>query len=288
MVVRHMVCHAMTGPRKTGRKSSRRKVSISDASRWVFNRMADVYDARPAYPSPLVDAIAKLAGSVGKRIGDLGAGIGHLAIPLAERGFEVTAVEPAYLMLERLNAIAVARGLQLRGLHAAAEALPLEAHSLDAVLIADALHFIDTELAAREIARVLIPHGALVVITCELGDTPFMREVTRVMQEAAQRKPRQMGSRSAQLAGVAKIPLSDELVFLDETPVTHTELERILASISFIGPAMNPERTAAFRARVHALTADYPAVWARKFTLQWGKRLRVQSSPKPRCATSNA
>lgn len=277
----------MTGPRTTGRKSSRRKVSISDASRWVFNRMADVYDARPAYPRPLVDAIAELAGSVGRRIGDLGAGIGHLAIPLAERGFDVTAVEPASSMLERLNAAARSRGLHLCGLHAAAEALPLEAHSLDTVLIADALHFIDTELAAREIARVLIPRGALMVVTCELGDTPFMREVTRVMQEAAQRKPRQMVSRSAQLAGVARIPLSEELGFLDETPVTQTELERILASISFIGPAMNQERTAAFQARVHALTVDFPAVWARKFTLQWGRRLRVHSSPKPRLAASN-
>jgi 2-polyprenyl-3-methyl-5-hydroxy-6-metoxy-1,4-benzoquinol methylase len=235
-----------------------------------------------------VDTIAELAHSVGKRIGDLGAGIGHLAIPLAERGFEVTAVEPACSMLERLNTVADERGVAVCGVHAAAEALPLESHSLDTVLIADALHFIDTELAAREIARVLVPRGLLVVVTCELGATPFMREVARITEEATQRKPRPMATRSAQLAGVAKIPLSERLCFTDETTVTHAELERILGSISFIGPAMNPERTAAFRARVHALTDDDSVVWARQFTLQWGRRSRLPPSPPPRHLATRA
>jgi ubiquinone/menaquinone biosynthesis C-methylase UbiE len=262
----------MTAPHPATRKSSRRKVSIHDASRWVFNRMVDVYDARPAYPPQLVDAIAELARPTGTRLGDLGAGIGHLAIPLAERGFDVTAVEPARAMLERLGVMAAERGVQVRGVHAAAEALPLEAQSLDAVVIADALHFIDTELAAREIARLLVPGGVLVVVTCELGNTPFMREVARLIEEATKRTPRPMASRSAQLSGVARIPLSEVRWFEDETEVTHAELERILSSISYVGPAMNPERTAAFQARVHALSSDYPLRWARRFALCAGKR----------------
>jgi ubiquinone/menaquinone biosynthesis C-methylase UbiE len=271
----------MTAPRQP-KKSSRRQVNIEDAARWVFNRMADVYDARPDYPVELIDAIAELAGSVGKRIGDLGAGIGHLAIPLAERGFEVTAIEPARAMLDRLEATAVERGASVRSLHAAAEALPVEAKSFDVILIADALHFIDSELAAREIARVLVHRGLLIVVTCELGDTPFMRDVARIIEEATQRRPRQMVSRNAQLSGVAKIPLSKGRTFTDETPVTRATLERILGSISFVGPAMNPERTAAFHARVHALAAETPIHWARKFTLQWGRRWRQAPSPLPR------
>ena len=43
--------------------------------------MADVYDARPAYPNGLIDALAELAR--GRRVADLGAGIGHVALPLA-------------------------------------------------------------------------------------------------------------------------------------------------------------------------------------------------------------
>src|SRR5450755_1782805 len=96
----------------------RRKVGLVEPSRWVFNRMAEFYAARPAYPASLIDALADLAGPVGGRIGDLGAGVGHLALPLAERGFDVVAIEPAQAMLERLRAAATDRGLALRALHA--------------------------------------------------------------------------------------------------------------------------------------------------------------------------
>jgi ubiquinone/menaquinone biosynthesis C-methylase UbiE len=199
-----------------------------------------------------------------------------LALPLAARGFELTAVEPAQQMLARLSARAQEQGLSIRTLHAAAEALPLEQGSLDLVLIADALHFIDTELAAREIARVLVARSALAVLTCEPGSTPFMSELVRLMEDSAPRRPRALASRCAQLAGVANIPLQHELSFQDETQVTAAELERILGSISFIGPALNAQRTARFRERLRALPA--PAVWARSFSLRWGRRGRGGSA----------
>lgn len=250
--------------------TSRRKIGIDDASAWVFNRMADVYDARPPYPEELVAALVELAEMVGPRIGDLGAGIGHLALPLAERGFDVTAIEPALSMLERLQAAAAERGLRVRTVHAAAEALPLEAASLDSVLIADAIHFVDTERAAHEIVRVLARRGALAVVTCEPAPTPFMRELACLMTECSTRRPRRLWLRRAQLFGVAKIAPSYERCFYGETPVTPDWLERILASVSFIGPAMNAERTAAFRERLHAL--PFPPVWAQRFTLHAGRK----------------
>ena len=76
-----------------------------------------------------------------------------------------------------LDASAAARGIALRALHAAAEQLPLEPACLDLVVVADALHFLDTELTARQIARVLAPRGALALVTCQFADTPFMRGV---------------------------------------------------------------------------------------------------------------
>ncbi|HVR01579.1 MAG TPA: class I SAM-dependent methyltransferase, partial [Polyangia bacterium] len=158
----------------------RRKVRLNDASRWVFNRMADVYDARPPYPAALVDALAALAPA-GGHVADLGAGTGHLALPLAARGLEVTAVEPARDMLERLRVAASARGLAIRAEHATAEATPLAARSIDLVVVADALHFIDAELVARESARILRRGGALAVVTAALADTPYMRAVRAVI-----------------------------------------------------------------------------------------------------------
>ena len=155
----------------------RRKVGLHDPTRWVFNRMADVYDARPAYPPALIDALSELAATRGGRVGDLGAGIGHVALPVAERGFEVVAIEPAQAMLDRLRAEARSRRLSIRAIHATAEALPLDDASLDLAVVADALHFLDAELIAHEIARVLAPKGALAVVTCELGKTPFMQSL---------------------------------------------------------------------------------------------------------------
>lgn len=251
-----------------GRK--RRHIGLADPTAWIFNRMAHVYDARPPYPAALVEAVSALAP--GRRIADLGAGIGHLALPLAERGFEVVAVDPAEAMLEVLRGSAQARKLTVTTLHAMAEALPFEAARFDLVLIADALHFIDHERAATEIRRVLAPRGALALVTSTFAPTPFMTGLTTLLEETAPRRPRAVAAARQQLASLARVSLSDVAHFTDETELDYETLERLLGSVSFIGPALNPERFATFRARLQALPG--PWVWARAFTLHSGRRSR--------------
>jgi ubiquinone/menaquinone biosynthesis C-methylase UbiE len=242
--------------------------------------MADVYDARPAYPPKLIDALAELAGA-GRRVADLGAGIGHVALPLAQQGLHVTAIEPAEAMLERLQERARQCRLSIRAAHATAEALPLEDASLDLAVVADALHFIDAELVAREIARVLVPGGALAVVTCELGKTPFMQDLLEIIEASVPRRPRNLDRNLIQISGITGVRFTRKREFHDETPVDNETLERILRSISFIGPAMNPARFAAFRQRVRALPGR-PA-WARTFTLLAGRRAgRNSPSTGPR------
>lgn len=250
----------------------RRKVEVDDARAWVFNRMAAVYDARPPYPTALVDAVVALAKGAPARVVDLGAGIGHLSLPLAARGFSVTAVEPAIAMLERLSARARERGLRVAALHAKAEAVPLPSACTELVIIADALHFLDAELTAQEVARLLVPGGALALITCEPADTPFMNALSSIMHEAAPRRPRATASPLLQLAKVAGITLSPVRAFHDSTQVQSDELERILRSISYIGPAMSAARFAAFCQRVHGLPD--PA-WARTFLFYGGVKQRA-------------
>ena len=230
--------------------------------------MANVYDARPAYPRGLIDALAELAN--GRRVGDLGAGIGHVALPLAERGFDVVAIEPAQAMLDRLRVEARGRRLKVRAVHATAESLPLDDASLDLAVVSDALHFLDAELVAGEIARVLAPKGALAIVTCELGKTPYMQRLVEIIEGAVPRRPRNLDQNLIQVSAITGVRLASTRRFHDETPVDPDTLERILRSISFIGPAMNPARFAAFRARVHALPGR--PTWARTFTLRAGRR----------------
>lgn len=243
---------------------------MGDDAAWVFNRMADVYDARPAYPDALLAAITALATAAGSRVCDLGAGIGHFALPLAARGCAVTAVEPARLMLERLEVAARAQGLSVHALHAAAEAVPVIDSSYDVVLIADALHFLDAEHTGIEVARILAPGGTLAIVTSELGGNPFMDRLIELMEQSAPRRPRDTVQSTAQLCGLAHVTLDRQEQFSESVAVDHDTLERILMSISFIGPAMNAQRFAKFRDAVRAI--DDAPVWARTFTLRSGAR----------------
>lgn len=249
-----------------------RRARLEDRGAWVFDRMVDAYAARPDYPASLVDAVAlRLAGRA--RIADIGAGMGHLALPLARRGLPITAIEPALGMRDALETRATglwrhapeSKGSPITVLHAMAEALPFEERSLDAALICDAIHFLDVARTGAELRRTLARGAALIVITCEMADTPFMRAVRTAMEEAAPRRPRQVDHAIARLFRATNAVAEAPETFDDATPVDLGALVRILESISFIGPAMNAERSARFRERVLSIS-DAP-VWSRRFVL---------------------
>jgi ubiquinone/menaquinone biosynthesis C-methylase UbiE len=243
-------------------------VRIEDTHAWVFNRMAQAYSARPPYPRGLVDALVELAGGRGTGVVDVGAGIGHLSVPLALRGLHVTAVEPAQAMLAELEASGAAHGVAIDARLASAERLPLPDASCDLIVIADVLHFLDAALTGQEARRVLKPCGAMAIIQVELADTPFMNELVAIMEESAPRRPRAVANTTAQVFALAGLPQRPPRLFRDDVSVSHAQLEQILRSISFIGPAMNAERFHAFRERVLALSAE--PVWSRLITLRTG------------------
>ena len=123
-----------------------------------FGSQAAAYErARPGYPPAAVDA-ALPDGA--RTVVDLGAGTGKLTRSLVDRGLDVVAVEPDPGMRARLAG--AVPGVRL--LAGTAEALPLPDASADAVLVAQAWHWVDPVRAVPEIARVLRPGGRLALL----------------------------------------------------------------------------------------------------------------------------
>jgi len=109
---------------------------------------------RPSYPP---DAIDWLLPAGAQDVLDLGAGTGKLTARLVERGLNVVAVDPIAEMLEVLSMSLPATPALL----GTAEEIPLQDNSVDAVLVAQAWHWVDPARAIPEVARVLRPGGRL-------------------------------------------------------------------------------------------------------------------------------
>jgi len=110
--------------------------------------------SRPGYPDRVVDWLVPTGA---RDVVDLGAGSGALTRSLVARGLAVTAVQPSESMraalAKSLPAVPVVAGT--------AKSIPLPAASADAVLCAQAWHWVDPDRAGPEVARVLRPGGLL-------------------------------------------------------------------------------------------------------------------------------
>lgn len=62
---------------------------------WDYSDLAEAYLKRPDYADSAIDSMLQTAGvGAGRRACDVGAGVAHLTIKLAERGLQVDSVEP--------------------------------------------------------------------------------------------------------------------------------------------------------------------------------------------------
>src|SRR5690349_9949875 len=127
-----------------------------------FERGADDYErARPSYPDAAVDLIVDVCGlGPGVTVCDLAAGTGKLTRLLVPSGAEIVAVEPVAAMRDQL--LRAVPGVEV--LDGTAETIPLGDGSVDAVTVAQAFHWFDTDRALPELRRVLRPGGHLVLI----------------------------------------------------------------------------------------------------------------------------
>lgn len=133
--------------------------------RTTFDAVAERYDrVRPRYPSELFDDIAAHAGlAAGNRVLELGCGTGQATVGLAERGFDVTALElgsnlaaVAHRRLDRYPNVEIVIG--------DFDAWSLPPDPFDAVISANAFHWMDSHRRVSKAFDALRPGGQLAVI----------------------------------------------------------------------------------------------------------------------------
>lgn len=242
-----------------------------------FGAAAGVYErARPSYP---VEAVDWLLPAGARRVLDLGAGTGKLTRELAGRGLEVIAVEPSAGM--RTELARVLPGVAV--LDGTAEEIPLGPRTVDAVLVAQAWHWVDPARAVPEVARVLVPGGRLgLVWNIRDEREPWVAELTRIIHTADYTD----NGSEAPVVG----PPFGRLERLDvewSTPVSPDALADLVSSRSYF-ITMDPAERAARLARVRRLAATRMS-GAAQFPLPYVTRCsrsQLISQPGPNPGTS--
>jgi SAM-dependent methyltransferase len=141
-----------------------------------FGVAADSYErGRPPYPEQAIDWLVPAHAT---RVADVGAGTGKLTRQLHARGLDVVAVEPLAGMRDQLRR--AVPGVPVVG--GTAEQIPLAAGSVDAILVAQAWHWVDPARALPEAARVLAPGGRLGLLwNRRVEEVDWVAELSTIM-----------------------------------------------------------------------------------------------------------
>lgn len=145
-----------------------------------FGAAAAAYEnGRPPYPAAAIDWLLPPGAA---RVLDLGAGTGKLTRQLAQRGLDVVAVEPLAGMRAQL-----AQAVPGVPVHpGSAEDIPLPDGSVDAVLVAQAWHWVDPARAVPEAARVLVPRGQLGLVWNMRDDrADWVAQLSQILGDAS-------------------------------------------------------------------------------------------------------
>ena len=232
--------------------------AIHDNAARGFDRAAEEYErGRPDYPPAAIELLAsELRLGPGQTVVDLAAGTGKLTRRLTPTGAHVIAVEPVPGMRAQLVRAAPAADV----LAGTAEAIPLADSSADALFVAQAFHWFDTPVAAREIHRVLRPGRGLAVIWNIWDESvAWVANMQQLLGAYRGDTPQRgtSGWREQLTATKLFTPLSDRQL----ANVVKGSLDVLIArsaSISFIATLPDDERTKVLTSVRELVRAEFP------------------------------
>ena len=125
---------------------------------WDYSALARPYLKRPNYSEVGLDAMLAITKVKNVAVCDIGAGVGHLTIPLAQRHLTVTAIEPNEEM-RKLGAERTRNITNISWQKGTAEATGLSSDSFALVTFGSSFNVTQRELALRETNRILYSGG---------------------------------------------------------------------------------------------------------------------------------
>jgi SAM-dependent methyltransferase len=218
-----------------------------------FGAVAEAYErGRPTYPAEAIDWLLP-AGVT--RVLDLAAGTGKLTRQLVSRGLDVVAVEPLAGMREQLAS--AVPGVPVRA--GTAEHIPLADGSVDAVLVAQAWHWVDPSRAVPEVARVLVPGGQLgLVWNIRDEQEDWVARLGRILHDPGERDEDRTG-------GITSPPFGpvQRLTIRWAHRISRAGLLDLVSSRSYIA-TMPPAQRELVLAEVGQLADTHPALAGRE------------------------
>jgi ubiquinone/menaquinone biosynthesis C-methylase UbiE len=149
----------------------------------MFNQMADYYDTfRPSYPVATIQEIITTANlSKASRVLEIGAGSGKATAQFAEVGFEMLCLDPGEDLVKIGNEKFGSKNI--RFVASRFEEYPLPPKYYDAILSAQAFHWVPKPVGLEKCAATLKPNGYLLPFwNIEiLDDTPFDKKLLTII-----------------------------------------------------------------------------------------------------------
>ena len=235
----------------------------------LYQGTAEYYDRyRLPYPASMLSHLVARTPLSGRgRLLDLACGTGQLAFPLNTHFAEVWAVDQERDMVEAVHAKASAAGMSgVRTVVSSAETLDVQPDYFELVVVGNAFHRLQRDVAARLIRRWLIPGGHLALCWSSspwVGDQDWQRALVAILK----RWQRELGSEHRIPPGADQVrrrrPDSDVLsaagfeiighhTFTVEQRWSLADLAGHIRSTSFLPPAVLGDRAAAFDADLAA------------------------------------
>jgi SAM-dependent methyltransferase len=159
----------------------------------TFDRIAELYQrARPEYPSELYGRLLQVTQlSPGSRLLEVGCATGKATLPLAQRGFRITCLEPGAALAAAARANMA--GFDVEVVEARFEDWAPAGERFAMVFAATAWHWVDPAVRYHKAAAALDPRGYLAVwgaahVIPHDGD-PFFEDLQEVYDEIGESLP---------------------------------------------------------------------------------------------------